>query len=128
MVYIIGQTPRQFGDLKPDDSIYLIDPNTGSIVQTKVRSTVSIYKNGRVEILKMEIYKITAFESITTKAMEEAKEAHNTSINWTIRTPNYLVLGPVQLPNLPITMVSADKKFLQRWMDKTGPNKKKIIY
>lgn len=114
--------PKTFGDIGEQDLVYLLRPETGNVVETKVRSTKVLKSNGRLSVLEIEIYKLTAMESITTEKMELAKEEYNTEICWRIRVFNHLTLGPVHLPRMAVpTIISADKIELLKWMTRTGP-------
>lgn len=129
-MYLINNKPKTFGDLSAgEDFVYIIDPNSGKIVQSKVRGVRTLKTNGRAAVLELKIYKIVAFDSVTESKMESANKELNTKIDWTIRVLNGWVMGPVTLPQVGVpTMISSDRKFLETWMTKTGPKKKKIIY
>lgn len=125
MHIIVGQ-PRTFGMLRAqEDNVYILDPNSGDIVESKIRAIKELRRQGGVAILEVKIYKIVALESVTEDKLENANKEYNTKIDWTFRVMNHTTLGPVKFKALGVpTIISADKKELERWMVKTGPRKK----
>jgi hypothetical protein len=121
--------PQTFGDLVANESeVFLLDPNTATIIPTRVRDVKVLKQSGRDKVLQIQIYKLTSLKSVTPEKMEEAFKEQNTKVWWTIRALNKMVLGPIDLPGVGVTtFISADRKELETWMTKTGPNRKTII-